>query len=197
MLRVGLFASMLLLLPAATPSDELSPHAFQKLVDRTRGAILKVVSSPRGTAVLIGARGELLVDDRLAGKDGVAVEYQGERRQATLVAREPTLGLALLRLPPDVYPAAPAGSARKLLPGNALLGLAFDTRGTLQAKVGHFAGTREVRGLTRLRNDVAGPAGTALFNTQGQLVALHCGRPRATLPIDELRARFGTLRATE
>jgi hypothetical protein len=82
------------------------------------------------------------------------------------------------------------GSAVKLESGAALVGLSFDASGKLRAETGRLAGTRSVKGVTRLRNDVAGPTGSALFDAQGRLVAMHVDRPRATLAIDDLRARF-------
>jgi hypothetical protein len=192
MLRLALAASMLATLApaAAAEPEELSPRAFHKLVDRVRSAIVKVVSEPRGTAVILGVRGEVVADERLWGKSGLMVEYNGERRSATLESKAPELGLVLLRLPGDDYPAAVVGTASALTPGAALVGLAFDAKGAFKAEVGHFAGAKAVGGITRLRSDVPGPAGTALFNSKGQLVAIHTGRPRATLAIDELRTRF-------
>jgi len=180
--------------PAVAVPEALSPHAYRKLVERVQPCVLKVVSEPKGFAVLVGVGGELIADERLFGKGGVAVEYKGERREAVVVERDAELGLVLLRLPADDYPAAPVGEAQALQKGEALVGLAFSAKGALVAEPGHFAGTRSVKGVTRLRNDVAGPPGTALFNVRGQLVAIHAGRSHATVAIEELRSRFARKR---
>lgn len=180
---------------AAEP-EELSPHAVRKIVDRARGAIIRVVSEPQGTAVLIGIHGEVLADLRLVARDRLDVEARGERRVATLVDQDPLLGLALLRLPAGEYPAASVGSSAALVSGDALVGLAFDARGGFRALVGHYAGGAQARaGAARLRTDVPGPPGTALFNSKGQLVAVHAGRPRGTLGIDDVRRRFAASRS--
>ena len=193
----GLAAALLLLAAAPTPApEELSQFAVQKLVERTRGAVLHVVSEPRGTAVLIGVQGELLADERLVAKDRLTVEIDGERREALLVERDREIGVALLKLPAGDYPAAVVGSVSLLPPGGALVGLSFDGKGALRAEVGHFAGLAAAKespaSIGRLRNDVAGPSGSALFNSKGHLVAIHAGRPRGTLSIDALRARFAS-----
>lgn len=192
-------AAALLALPlrsaAAAPAEQLSSHAFKKLVERTSPAVLRVISEPRGSAVLVGVGGEIIVDEKLVVKGSVAVEYRGERREAVLVGKDPELGLALLRLPADDYPAATVGTAQTLADGSALVGLSVDPKGALRAEPGHFAGRRSVKGVTRLRNDVAGPGGTALFNSKGQLVAIQAGRVHAAVAIEELKARFGAQRA--
>lgn len=195
----GLTALALCALPrpaAAAEPEPLSPHAFRKLLERVQPCVLKVVSRPAGFAVLVGVKGELIADDKLLRKDAsfVEVEVKGEKREATLVTRDAELGLALLRLPDDEYPAATVGEARSLQRGDALVGLSLDARKGAVGEPGHFAGTHEVKGVTRLRNDVAGPPGTALFNTRGQLVAVHAGRSHATVAIEELRERFSKKR---
>ncbi|HEY3446747.1 MAG TPA: serine protease [Myxococcales bacterium] len=181
---------------ALAEPEPLTPHAFRRLVERVQPCVLKVVSQPSGFAVLVGVKGELIADDKVLGKDAVtvAVEVKGERREATLITRDTELGLALLRLPDDEYPAASVGEAKNLQRGDALVGLSFDAKKGPVAEPGHFAGTRDVKGVTRLRNDVAGPPGTALFNTRGQLVAVHAGRSHATVAIEELRERFSKKR---
>jgi hypothetical protein len=94
-------------------------------------------------------------------------------------------------LEPGTYPAAPVGNARALRPGSALVGLYFDRKGALAASAGHFGALRtRPGGPSRLRTDVEGPLGTALFNSRGELVALHAGPPFLTVPIDEVRARI-------
>jgi hypothetical protein len=190
-LRLCLFSTVLLLAPdAAAAPEQLSPFAFKNLVERTRAAVVRVVAPSGGTAVIVGVSGELVADLYLLDKDRLVVEVKGEKKTATLLAKDGELGLALLRLPPDDYPAAAVGSASTLNAGSALVGLCFDERGKLRAEIGHFAGTKTGAGPAHLRTDVAGGAGTALFNSKGQLVALHAGRPRATFAIDEVRARF-------
>ncbi len=100
-------------------------------------------------------------------------------------------GPLVRRLEPGSYPAAPAGTARALQPGSALVGLYFDRGGSLAVSAGHLGAIRTNPGRpTRLRTDVEGPLGTALFNSRGQLVALQAGPPFATVPIDEVRARI-------
>ncbi|MGC4115870.1 MAG: serine protease [Myxococcales bacterium] len=199
-LVAGLATLALSALPCASAFAEpepLSPHAFKKLVERVQPCVLKVVSPrPGGFAVLVGVKGEVIVDDRVLGKDAltIGVEVKGERREATLVERDAELGLALMRLPDDDYPAASVGEAKALQRGDALVGVAYDAKKGPVAEPGHFAGTREVKGVTRLRNDVAGPPGTALFNSRGELVAVHAGRSHATVAIEELRARFSKKR---
>lgn len=184
-----------LALPAAAAPEKLTQHAFRKLVERTQGTVLKVVSRPRGTAVLVGVQGELLADLRQVVKGRLAVEVGGERREAVLVDSAPDLGLALLRLPADDYQAAPVGPLSSLKPGSALLGLGFDARGKLRADAGRFAGERKQRGRRVLRTDLPGGGGTAVFNSRGQLVAVHAGRPLGTIAIDDVRARFASPRA--
>ena len=186
-----LSSTFLFLAPAALAEpEELTPHAFKKIVERTQPAVVRVAARPFGTAVLVGVKGELIADSRLVGKDGLEVDLKDGRLRATLIGKDDELGLALLRLPQGDYPAAAVGSGGALSPGSALVGLSFDEKGALRAEVGHFAGTKAAKGAQHLRTDVAGPAGTALFNSKGQLVALHAGRPRATFSIDEVRARF-------
>lgn len=184
-----------LALPAAAAPEELTQHAFRKLIERTQGAVLKVVSQPRGTAVLVGVQGELLADLRSVVKGRLAVEVRGERREAVLVDAAPDLGVALLRLPVDDYPAAPVGALASLTPGSALLGLRFDDKGQLRADAGRFAGERKQRGRRVLRSDLPGTGGTAVFNSRGQLVAVHAGRPLGTIAIDDVRARFASKRS--
>ena len=55
---------------------------------------------------------------------------------------------------------------------------------------GTYDGKRVVKGLDHLRTTVDGPIGSALFNRRGELVALHAGRRRATIPIDVVKQRF-------
>jgi hypothetical protein len=195
-LRLYLFSTVLLLAPdAAAAPEELSPFAFKNLVERTRAAVVRVVAPSGGTAVIVGVSGELVADLYLLERDRLVVEFKGEKKTATLIAKDDELGLALLRLPPADYPAAAVGSAGTLNAGSALVGLSFDEKGKLRAEIGHFAGTRAGEGPAHLRTDVPGSAGTALFNSKGQLVALHAGRPRATFSIDDVRARFLAKRA--
>jgi len=190
-LRATVCSILLALAPdALAEPEELTPHAFKKIVERTEHAVVRVAARPFGTAVIVGVKGELIADLHLVGKDGLEVDFKDGRIRATLVSKDDELGLALLRLPDGDYPAAAVGSAAALAPGSALVGLSFDEKGALRAEVGHFAGARPTAGPTHLRTDVAGPTGTALFNSKGQLVALHAGRPRATFSIDEVRARF-------
>jgi hypothetical protein len=68
----------------------------------------------------------------------------------------------------------------------------------LRASLGRLAGSRRAgNGLTHLRTDVAGGPGTALFNSRGELVAVHAGPRVAAVPIEEIRARLGAACSAE
>ncbi len=180
--------------PAATGAP-LSPHAFRKLVERARPAVVPVVSKPRGTAVLVGVNGDLLAPAKLVRNDRLEVEVEGTKLQARLVKRDEQLGLALLALEasaPVTWPAAHVGSAGSLAKGEALVAVAFDTKGKLVTHAGRYDGRREVKGVDHLRTTVAGPQGSAVFNRRGELVAVHAGKRRATIPIDAVKQRFAS-----
>ena len=182
---------LLTLLASSVRAEEISPHAFQKLVERTRGAVVRVTSRPEGTAVIIGVHGELLAPAQLVKGKTLVVELKGQPFIATLREKDAALGLALLSLDAGDYPAATVGTAAGIVKGSFLLGLAFDRKGKLATSTGTF--DRESRakdGAVRLRTDVAGPIGTALFNARGELVAIHAGARLSTVPIDAVRARF-------
>jgi S1-C subfamily serine protease len=183
------FAIALLPAPAAL-AEQLSTHAFQKLVDRVKPAVVRVVEPVPGSAVIIGVGGELLAPAPLARKGSLTVEVAGEKRRAKLVASDPALGLALLALDAGEYPAATVGSAGKLAKDAFLVGVAFSEAGKFATAAGHFTRAKKGRGATHLVTDVAGPSGSAVFNSRGELVAVHAGSPRATIPIEELRSRF-------
>jgi len=188
---VGLILFLLAVAPSP-PQERVSPFAFRKVVERARPSLVRIVSEPRGTAVLVGVHGELLTSAHLVRGSHVSVEYRGETRTATLVVKDEESGAALLALAPGDYPAAAVGSPATLAPGRFLVGLSLDASGELAAAPGHvFETLRPAEGgPPHLRTDVAGPAGSALFNSRAELVALHVGPRLATVPIDELRARL-------
>lgn len=192
---LGALASSLLAWPANGAPEALSPRALGKLVDRARPALLRVAAPKSGTAVLVGIGGELLAPAALAsGATLTAIDGSGRAREAKLVARLSDVGLALFALEPGTYPAAPVGSALSLEPGSALVGLFFDRRGAVAASPGHLGRLLRAGARARLRTDVDGPLGTALFNARGELVAVNAGPPLATVPIDEVRARLSASR---
>lgn len=193
---LGALAGAALGCPAHAAPEALSARALGKLVDRARPALLRVAAPRAGTAVLVGVGGELLAPAALSSNGALrTVDSAGREREAKLVARLADVGLALFALEPGSYPAAPVGSALSLKPGSALVGLYFDRRGAVAASAGHFDRLRgRPGGPARLRTDVDGPLGTALFNARGELVAVHAGPPLATVPIDEIRARLSAPR---
>lgn len=195
--RVAALVTLLVLslssVVVAAPAAPLSPHAFRKVVERTRSAVVPVVSTPRGTAVLVGVGGDLLAPARLVRDGRILVELEGNQREAVLVHRDEAIGLAMLKIeatPGASFPAAHVGSASRLDRGDPLVALAFDRRGKLITHAGSFEGRRDVKGIEHLRTSVDGPIGSALFNRRGELVAVHAGRRRATIPIDAVKQRF-------
>ncbi len=189
-LAAGLVVAVALSAPSPAAAEDLSPHAVTNLVERIKGSVVRVVSSPSGSAVLIGVGGQLLAPSSLVRKGVLSVELAGERRQAKVLATDPAFGLALLALEEGQYPAATVGSAVRLSKGAALVGLAFDEKGNLSTYQGHFTSARKSKRATHLITDVGGPVGSAVFNSRGELVAIHAGAPRATIPIEELKTRF-------
>jgi hypothetical protein len=184
-------AATLLFAGPALAREDLSPHAFKKLVERTRGAIVPVVSKPKGMAVIIGVEGHLLAPAELVRNDALTVELDGRKLDAKLAQRNDELGVALLTLEPGAYPAAVAGSASSLEKGRFLLGLSLDRKGKLVTAHGHFERIGKApKGLPVLRSDVACGSSAALFNSRGELVAVRVARKRATFPLEEIRARL-------
>lgn len=175
--------------PGRPAKEAVSPHAFRKLVESTRGSVVRLVDA-KSTGVVIGIHGELLVPEEAAGKGPVAVEYKGARLQAEVRARDRVLGLALLSLPSDDYPAATVGASARLAPGSFLLGIAWDRAGKLSTTAGRYHGLAKGKGSPRLRAEVGGPPGFVVFNARGELVGVHVPRRRAVVPIDEVRVRF-------
>jgi hypothetical protein len=187
-------AALSILVPAGSAlaqQQKLTPLAFRNLVKRTRGSLVRVVSQPQGTAVLVGVGGEILAPDRLVRDGALVVEHKGERLKAKLLRRDADLGLAMLVLASGSYPAATIGSAARLKAGDALVGLSFDGRGELATTAGHFDRASKLKGgMTSLRCDLRCSADAVLFNSRGELVGLRVARKRSAFPIDEIRARL-------
>ena len=184
-------AATLLFAGPALAREDLSPHAFQKLVERTRGAIVPVVSKPRGMAVIIGVEGHLLAPADLVRDHALTVEIDGRKLEAQLAQRDEALGVALLTLEPGAYPAAVAGSASSLEKGRFLLGLSLDKKGKLATAHGHFKQLGKTRaGLPTLHTNVPCGSGAALFNSRGELVGIRVARKRTTFALEEIRTRL-------
>jgi len=139
-----------------------------------------------------GVHGELLTSAHLVRGSQVSVRVpgrdpdRGAGRQGRGIRCRPARARAR-RLPGG--DGRLDGDAR---PGRFLVGLSLDASGELAAAPGHvFETLRPAEGgPPHLRTDVARPAGSALFNSRAELVALHVGPRLATVPIDELRARL-------
>ncbi|MFN7132208.1 MAG: trypsin-like peptidase domain-containing protein, partial [Myxococcales bacterium] len=191
-------APLLLALLVASPAvagqePPFSAHAFRKLVERTRQAVVPVVSEPRGTAVLVGVRGDLLAPARLVRGGALTVAIGGERLRAAVVRVDAATQLALLALESPEgasFPAATVGSEASLQKGEPLLALAFDRTGALLTPTGRFEGVLAGKDGARLRTSVPGPLGAALFNRRGELVAVHAGRRLTTFGIDAVKERL-------
>lgn len=180
---------------ALAASQPLSDHALARIHHRNRAALARLVGKPGGTAVVIGAQGELLAPAHQVRGERVTIELGGERREARVAARDPNLGIVLLIAAPGEYAPVAVGSASRLARGSAVAAMWFDARGKLQATRGRFEGLR-ARGDRgrRLRTTLAAPVGAVLFDARGRLVGLNVGPRPSALAIDDARARLAPQR---
>jgi S1-C subfamily serine protease len=173
------------------PNNSLSAFSDRAadVVERIANSIVSVHGGGRRSASGIHWRSGVIVtaEEALEQDDGVKVRLPGGRRvEASLVGRDPTTDVALLRFPPDGL--APAATANvSLRAGQAVLAVGSHEGGPLAASgIVAFAGGpwHSLRGGTidsLIRLDMAlSPAGEggALVDASGRIIGMTVLGPR-------------------
>ena len=154
--------------------------------------MVRIVAGGSGDAVVIGAHGELLTVGVAAPSGEFAVLVGGKRHKAKVLQRDSETGTVLATM--DIGESSPpaVASSAPLEPGSWVVVVGYEG-GELVPAVSRLSESPGEPGQLRVSPGVR--AGSAVFNTRGQLVGIQIDRPGShprTVGIERVRARFSS-----
>jgi serine protease Do len=150
-------------------------RGFGEVAERLRRSTARVFTraSGGGSGIVWSADGLILTNDHVVRHGAAEVElWDGRRRPATLVARDPRRDLATLRISAEGLEPAARGDSASLRPGELVLaiGSPLGFAGALSTGVVHSVGARWILAAVRL---APGNSGGPLADADGRVVGIN------------------------
>ncbi|HXZ05055.1 MAG TPA: trypsin-like peptidase domain-containing protein [Ktedonobacteraceae bacterium] len=158
-----------------------------EMIDETQASVVQVRRGDRGagTGVIWQANGGIITNHHVIAHTGskTLVELRaGQVFEAQIVDSDPTLDLALLKVPADHLKAIPAADSTKLRVGELVfaIGHPWGQRGVVTAGIVSALSKVQIRNSNRqleyIKSDVRlapGNSGGPLLNAQGQVIGIN------------------------
>jgi serine protease Do len=162
-------------------------QAIAAMIDKARLGVVEVRSRGRGAGagIIWGHDGKIITNHHVVvgtGGNPHVVLADGRRFETKLVAENPAIDLALLRIEATDLPAIPVGDSSKLRVGELVfaVGHPWGQKGIITAGIvsgiGHVTGVHTRRTADYIRSDVAlapGNSGGPLLNAAGEVVGVN------------------------
>ena len=178
-------------LTAGTPSPP-TQAAIARVAERGRASVVRIVAGGTGDAVVIGTHGELLTVGSASRSDVFTVLVGRKRRKAKVLHRDTETGAVLASMDGPGEGSPPAVASSPLEPGSWVVVVGFEGSELVPA-VSRLDASPDGSGQLRVSPGVR--AGSAVFNTRGQLIGIQLDRPGShprTIGIETVRARLSS-----
>jgi hypothetical protein len=169
--------------------------ARRRTFENNRFSIVEVIGPKRsGMGVIVGAAGQVLTSVEYVGRYEAKVKYRDRELVARVALADPRLKLALLEMKaPGSFPSVAVKLQEKLQEGSFVLALVRPHSRKPSVLVGRVRKSNPNQPAFA-ETDLALPAGQALFDEKGRLVAVvvqqHGRRGSSVVPVATLKAQL-------
>lgn len=177
-------------LPTLTPTPTSTPATVRGAIEKVRPAVVHVVAkygtwSSAGTGMIIHADGYVLTNHHVVEKGYYATVHVPDRGvvRAQIVHKDPTLDIAILKLPGNGYPLVTLGSSERPALGEEVIALGYPLANVLGDSIsvsrGIISAFRTVGSNRYIQTDTPinpGSSGGPLANIRGEVIGINTSK---------------------